>query len=118
MYNNYNYPPGADTENAPWNSRETTITVPVTVSMTISKTFEVEVTTEEYTEDGYPSLENVDLHQAFEDQYVTPNNLAQFTESLFNADLDLKAAGMPLYLKNAIADCKGWDVDDYVVMEE
>lgn len=122
------YPPGAEfNPNAPWNQ----VDIPdkeieVTVSVTLSKTVKVNVN--DYKIDGGldedgPYYEydysNCDLHKAVEEQIVLPQNLAEYTERMFNHDLNLKAAGMPKYLKDAIKDCKDWCVDDYeVILEE
>lgn len=59
-----------------------------------------------------------DLHKAVEEQVVLPQNLAEYTERMFNHDLNLKAVGMPKYLKSALEDCKGWTVDDFEVVSE
>ena len=121
------YPPGAEfNPNAPWNQVESPeIEIEVTVSVTLSKTVKVIVNDckveEDADEDGrYLSydLSECDLHKAVEDQVVLPQNLAEFTEKMFNHDLNLKAAGMPKYLRNAIADCKGWTVDNMEVISE
>jgi hypothetical protein len=119
------YPPGAEFDpNAPYNQvdppdRE----IEVTVSMTISKTFTV--TVNDYTEESgidedgpYHSIDysDCDLHKAVEDQVTLPTDLAGYTKSIFDKDLDLKAAGMPRYLKQAIEDCEGWDIDEMEVI--
>ena len=121
------YPPGAKYDsNEPYNQvdlpeRE----IEVTISVTLSKTVKVMVDDYEIDmdadEDGrYLSYDfsNCDLYRAVEDQVVLPQNLAEFTERMFNHDLDLKAAGMPKYLKDAIADCKDWSVDEMEVIAE
>lgn len=41
MYDNYNYPMGADGPNAPWNQKDRE--VEVTVSLTISKTLKITI---------------------------------------------------------------------------
>lgn len=121
------YPPGAEfNPNAPWNQ----VDIPdkeikVTVSVTLSKTVKVNVN--DYKIDGGldedgPYYEydysECDLHKAVEEQVVLPQNLAEFTEKMFNHDLNLKAVGMPKYLKSALEDCKGWTVDDFEVVSE
>lgn len=124
--NNYDYPMGADTSDAPWNQVDLPEKeIEVTISVTLSKTVKVMVddykVEEDADEDGrYLSYDfsNCDLHKAVEDQVVLPQNLAEFTERMFNHDLNLKAAGMPRYLKEAIKDCKGWTVDEMEVIEE
>lgn len=118
------YPPGAEFDSqAPYNQvdlpdRE----IEVTVSITLSKT--VKVSVNDYTvdvdadEDGMyeaHDFSSCDLNKAVDEQIVLPNNLAEYIERMFNHDLNLKAAGMPKYLKDAIKDCKDWCVDDYEV---
>lgn len=100
-------------------------TIAVTISVTLSKTMEVEVNDyesfEDASEDGIKTgydYSQCNLHKAVEEQVVLPQNLANFTEVIFQEDLDLKAAKMPLYLHNAIQDCKYWDVDDFQVIYE
>lgn len=121
------YPPGAEFDpNAPWNQVDLPDKeIEVTVSMTLSKT--VKITVNDYEvdegmdEDGYYcsyDYSNCDLNGAVEEQVVLPQNLAEYIERMFNQDLNLKAAGMPRYLKNAIEDCKGWTVDEMEVIEE
>lgn len=99
--------------------------IEVTISVTLSKTVKVIVgdyeVEEDADEDGrYLSYDfsGCNLNKAVEDQVVLPQNLAEFTERMFNHDLNLKAVGMPKYLKDAIGDCKDWCVDDYEVVLE
>lgn len=121
------YPPGAEFDpRAPYNQVDLPEKeIEVTISVTLSKT--VKVTVDDYEvdegrdEDGYYcnyNFSECNLQKAVEDQIVLPQNLAKFTEEMFNQDLNLKAAGMPRYLKDAIADCKGWTVDEMEVISE
>lgn len=121
------YPPGAEFDpNAPYNQVDLPEKeIEVTISVTLSKTVKVMVddyqVEKDADEDGrYLNYDfsECDLHKAVESQVVLPQNLAEFTENMFNHDLNLKAAGMPKYLRNAIADCKGWTVDDMEVISE
>lgn len=117
--NNYDYPVGSDTSDSPWNQDDLPEKeIEVTISMTISKT--VKITVDDYIidEDGCYDFSECDLHKAVEEQINLPNDLAEYTERMFNHDLDLKAAGMPLYLKNAINDCKDWCLDDFEIIKE
>lgn len=124
--NSYDYPEGADNYNAPWNQVDLPDKeIEVTISVTLVKTVSVKVndyrTEEDADEDGrYLAYDysGCDLYKAVEDQVVLPQNLAEFTERMFNHDLDLKAAGMPKYLKGAIEDCKDWYVDELIVNKE
>lgn len=121
------YPPGAEFDpRAPWNEVEyPDKEIEVTISVTLSKTVKVMVDDYEVEEDAdedgrYLSYDfsNCDLHKAVEDQVVLPQNLAEFTERMFDHDLNLKAAGMPRYLKEAIKDCKDWSVDEIEIIRE
>lgn len=108
--NNYDYP-----------ERE----VEVTISITLSKTAKIKVNDyvveEDEDENGkYLSYNysECNLYKAVENQITLPQNLAVFTERMFNHDLNLKAAGMPKYLKDSIEDCKDWSVDEMEVILE
>lgn len=121
---NYNYPMGSDTEDAPWNKdsnpeKEIEVTVSVTLSKTVKISVDDYVVEENADKDGKYldyDFSNCDLHKAVEDQVYLPQNLAIVTERLFDQDLDLKAAGMPMYLKDAVEDCKDWNLDDFEVV--
>jgi hypothetical protein len=87
--NNYDYPMGADTPNAPWNRIDPEPKkIKVTVSITLSKTVEVEVTDytaeEDYDEDGYNGINydysECDLEQAVRDQVTLPNSVGEFND--------------------------------------
>ena len=121
------YPPGGQYDsNAPYNQvdlpeREIEVTISVTLSKTVKVMVDDYEVEEDADEDGrYLSYnyDNCNLYRAVEDQVVLPQNLAEFTERMFNHDLNLKAAGMPKYLKDAIADCKDWSVDEMEVIAE
>lgn len=121
------YPPGAQyNPNAPYNQvdlpeREIEVTISVTLSKTVKVMVDDYVVEEDADEDGrYLSYDysNCDLQRAVEEQVVLPQNLAEYTENMFNHDLNLKAVGMPRYLKDAIADCKDWCVDEMEVILE
>lgn len=127
MMESGSYPPGAEFDpRAPYNQVDLPEKeIEVTISVTLSKTVKVMVNDYEVEEDAdedgrYLSYDfsGCNLNKAVEDQVVLPQNLAEFTERMFNHDLKLKAAGMPRYLKEAIADCKGWTVDEMEVVLE
>ena len=87
--NNYDYPMGADTPDAPWNQVDPEPRkIEVTISITLSKTVEVEVTDytaeEDYDEDGYNGINydysECDLEQAVRDQVTLPNSVEEFND--------------------------------------
>ena len=124
--NNYDYPIERDTSDVSWYQEDLPKKeIEVTVSVTISKTVKIAVDdykVEEIIDESgrYLSYDYSDcnLHKAVEEQLVLPQDLAEFTERLFTQDLDLKAAKMPRYLKEAVTDCKDWIVDDMACILE
>ena len=88
---NYNYPMGADTKDAPWNQvdnpeRE----IEVTVSVTLSKTVKIKVSDYEITDSGKDEdgkyfedidYSNCDLKSAVEEQIVLPQTAHIYVES-------------------------------------
>ena len=91
MYNNYDYPCGTDSPNAPWNQvdnpeRE----IDVTVSVTLSKTVKIKVSDYEITDSGKDEdgeyfedidCSNCDLKSAVEEQIVLPQNAHMYVKS-------------------------------------
>ena len=88
---NYNYPMGADTKDAPWNQvdnpkRE----IDVTVSVTLSKTVKIKVSDYEIIDSGKDEdgeyfedidCSNCDLKSAVEEQIVLPQNAHMYVKS-------------------------------------
>ena len=88
---NYNYPMGADTKDAPWNQvdnpeRE----IEVTVSVTLSKTVKIKVSDYEITDSGKDEdgeyfedidCSNCDLKSAVEEQIVLPQSAHMYVKS-------------------------------------
>ena len=113
---NYNYPMGADTKDAPWNQvdnpeRE----IEVTVSVTLSKTVKIKVSDYEITDSGKDEdgeyfedidYSNCDLKGAVEEQIVLPQKAWNYIVPKTKKDV------------KAISDLKGWNVDDFEVIEE
>lgn len=114
MYNNYDYPCGTDTPDAPWNQvdnpeRE----VEVLVSITLSKTFKVKVSDYTITDSGKDEDGNYfedidysecDLKSAVESQIVLPHEAYKYITSSGN--------------KSVKEELKDWNVDNFEVVEE
>lgn len=110
---NYNYPMGADTKDAPWNQEENPEReIEVTVSVTLSKTVKIKVSDYDIVniardEDG--NREEVidyswcNLERAVCDQIVLPQ--------------DAWGCIPPNNERNKkyISDLQGWSIDDFVV---
>lgn len=106
------YPPGADTEDAPWNQvdnpeRE----IEVTVSVTLSKTVKIKVSDYSITDSGKDEdgeyFEDIDyskcdLKRAVEGQITLPQDAYKYVKGEFNNDQ-----------RN---DLEGWDVDDFEIV--
>ena len=91
---NYNYPMGADTADAPWNQVEPEpIEVEVTVSITLSKTVKVYV--DDYIQEA-PESDG---------------------EVYYAGDIDLSNCDLKTAVKNQITlpNMEGWNVDDFEV---
>lgn len=112
IMDNYNYPMGADTKDAPWNQvNNPERKIEVTVSITLSKTVKVRVSDYEVTdfgidEDGmhYEDIDysNCDLKSAVEEQIVLPQDAYRFITSSGN--------------KSIKEELKGWNMDDFEVV--
>lgn len=116
IMDNYNYPMGADTKDAPWNQidnpeRE----IEVTVSVTLSKTVKIKVSDYEITDSGKDEdgeyfedidYSNCDLKGAVEEQIVLPQKAWDYIAPKSRREV------------NAIFDLKGWNVDDFEIVKE
>lgn len=117
--NNYDYPLGADTKEAPWNQvdnpeRE----IEVTISVSLSKTVKIKVSDYAITDSGKDEdgeyfedidYSNCDLKGAVEEQIYLPQEAGQLIEDF--AIGTIKA-------KNISEDLSNWCVDDFEVIIE
>lgn len=141
MYDNYNYPPGADTPDAPWNE----VPVPekefeITVSQTLVKTCDV-ITDKyipgasgveyEYDEEGGHAIgwqdpddtSDVDWEKEYaENDHYTPLELINKFKEYLEKEWDVlknaeEANGAETRrrkreVKHLIDECEGWEKDD------
>lgn len=133
MYDNYNYPPGADGPDAPWNE----VPVPekgfdIIASQTLVKT--CEVVTDKYipgasgvdydSDDeggcvaiGYQEPDDtsdVDWEKEYKDQHYTILELLAELENMAKKELESISpkSSRGRELKNIIEECQGWELDD------
>lgn len=110
---NYNYPMGADTPDAPWNQADNPEReVEVLVSITLSKTVKVKVS--DYTIEGDKDEDNnyfesidysdCDFKSAVESQIVLPHEAYKYITSSGN--------------KSVKEELQGWDIDEFIVIDE
>lgn len=114
IMDNYNYPMGADTKDAPWNQADNPEReIEVTVSVTLSKTVKIKVSDYEITDSGKDEdgeyfedidYSNCDLKRAVEEQITLPQDAYKYVKGEFDND--------------QYNDLKGWCVDDFEVIEE
>lgn len=114
--NNYDYPLGADTKDAPWNQEVVPEKeVEVTISVTLSKTVKIRVN--DYVmsdfgkdEDGNyfeeVDFSDCDLKSAVKDQITLPQDAYEFIPE----DTEEESV--------AKTDLEGWTVDDFEVILE
>ena len=109
MYNNWDYPMGADTPDAPWNKEDSPEKLfNVTVSCSLSK--DVDVTSIDY--------DSNDVLECPWNDYVaseyTPSEIIEFAKKcaeymLSNKDFKVKSK---YGLKKMIDSCTGWNTDE------
>lgn len=97
---NYNYPVGSDTSDAPWNQvDQPEMEIEVLVSVTLSKTVKVRVNDYKITDyegNGDADFSECDLKGAVESQIFLPQEAYEFVTSS-----DIRP------------DLEGWNVDDF-----
>lgn len=131
MYNNYDYPAGADTPDAPWNEMENPEKAfEVYASQTLSrnstimtKDYHLSVS-KEYDDDGHPfavtelDTSETDWKSAYTDCSMTPMSIIDTAKELAQY---LREEGVEkvkgINLSDFIAECTGWIEDDFEVCE-
>ena len=118
MYDNYNYPPGADTPDAPWNQpvipeRECDVEVTITMSKVVT------ITTDNYVpeyddEDGhtYANTENTEWDKEFENSgHFTIADLIDELKGYVVEDMKTCApnTGKGAHLKRLLLACEDWE---------
>ena len=113
---NYNYPMGADTKDAPWNQADNPQReIEVTVSVTLSKTVKIKVSDYTITDSGKDEdgeyfedidYSDCDLKGAVEGQITLPQNAWGYIAPKSKKEVQ------------AIFDLKGWNVDEMEVIPE
>lgn len=116
--NNCNYPPGADTKDAPWNQHDHKgLEFEVTISQSLSKTTIV-ITTDYKEEEDYDdclnqkvsisNTEETNWHEAYNSCHFEPYELINFLKNI------LATGKLPSEerRKHLIEECKNWVVDE------
>ena len=136
MYDNYNYPLGADTPYAPWNQSDPEpVEVDVTISQSLSRPTTITVTdyiAEEW-EDCEPDEEggfyrtggieydfsDSDLKGAYKRQEYTIPELLDYLKDYLIADINkCNEESKKRKLQHILKCCKDWEVDETEVVED
>ena len=124
MYDNYNYPMGADNEDAPWNEKENKpITRKCEVIVTLSKEH-VPVDTKNYTEEEpeYPDFmgdidtSDVNWAEEYQDQYFPIPSLLDRMSTLLREWAPKNLTRSQRHdLDMLLSEAKGWTQEDIEV---
>lgn len=125
MYDNYNYPAGADTPDAPWNQpgdpEPMTIMVKATTLLSHNTTIETDnydiCQDDEWKGKSIVLYDNAsDVEKYYKEQHRTiPNllgELAKYIKGELAGDI---SKDRKRELKSMLDDCKGWEVNDLQV---
>ena len=108
MYDNYAYPAGADTPDAPWNEVDDIIQYECDTCITLRKTIIVDSCDETY---------NV-IEDAIREQHTSLTDLLGELAKYINGELAGGVTGSrKLELQQMLDDCKGW-TEDYFEIDE
>ena len=114
MYNNWDYPAGADTPDAPWNEVDPPEKAfDVAVSCSLSK--DIEVTSDNYDETGFNGASSLNEPWAeYTDNEYTVEQIIDFAKQcaqymLSNKDYKVKSK---YGLRKMIDSCTGWNIDE------
>ena len=138
MYNNYDYPCGADTPDAPWNQSDPEpIEVEVTISQSLSRSTTIEVhdyTIKEWEDTEYIKEEGIsrigkgidydfsdsNLKEAYEMQEYTIPELLEYLKSYLINDIAqcVEGSSRQKLLKYILKGCEGWTVDETEVIKD
>ena len=117
MYDNYNYPPGADTPDAPWNRQDIPeINVDCDMTVILVKPA-VPVVTDQYTKDesGYTEITDggLDLIKRYKQQHFSITDmlseLKQYITDEISTDIP---ASRRQRLTDMLDDCQNWQIED------
>jgi len=123
MYDNYNYPMGADTPSAPWNQPGDPDPVELNIEVTMCLTHKTTVQTTNYDdctdEEGYTERDfhdtETDIHDYYEKQHKSIPQLLNELAKYINGEL--QSGGLSSMrrqeLEEMLDDCNGWTVNDF-----
>lgn len=124
MYDNYNYPCGADTPDSPWSEpiipeQEFNVCVMQTlVKETAISTDQYQPEYDEETGTTYANTDDTDWVKVYEEVACTPKHLIEACKKIAQWAVDNGTKSIDgVYLPAIIKECDGWDVDNTEVEE-
>jgi len=123
MYDNYNYPPGADGPNAPWNQEETPERdFNVTTEFVLKATWPISTDRyyiDEDPEGSYIDTSDVNWREEFSKQYRTPVELLQIFKKRLEEELpNITDHRKKVETQELIAQCSDWEEELTDIYEE
>lgn len=120
MYNNYDYPEGADTPEAPWNIEDLPEkNFAITVSCSLSK--DTEVVSNNYDETGFYGAGSLnEPWNAYTDNEDTVEKIIEFAKKCAEFMLNKKNYSIKskYELSRMIRSCSGWNVDEEIAEQQ
>jgi hypothetical protein len=124
MYDNYNYPCGADTPDSPWNEpvileqKFNVCAMQTLVKETTISTDQYQPEYDDETGRTYANTDDTDWKDAYENVACTPSQLIEvcgkLAQHLINGGIK-KVDG--IWLPAIVKECDGWEVDETTVEE-
>ena len=136
MYDNYNYPPNADTPDAPWNEteregREFPCRCSVSLSKSdciVSNAYVDEVVQDEDGCYRYTDTSYIEWDADWKEQHFTIPQMLDELKKYIEKELNsFKVSSKPFSdedrkrkwkLRDMLEDCQGWEVDDVYIEQE
>lgn len=125
MYDNYNYPMGADTPDAPWNQVDPPeIEAEVNMSFTLERIATITTNEVWWDEDGWELLDDADIGKAYDDYYVGIPDMLEELQKYIKGEMQVLEKSIKTktankedreryrYLQRILDSAGGWEVTD------
>lgn len=120
--NNYAYPAGADTSDAPWNQRDNRVLeFDVEVSVQLVKVLPLP-TSDYFTETDTNGDDIEDFHtvyaghdweQDYENGHYTIPEMLEELKRYLESELPMSEGARRMRVRNMLADCQGWTQEEF-----
>ncbi len=123
---NYSYPAGADNSSAPWNQIENDeLEFDVDVSVQLVKTMGIK-TSDYFTETDTNGDDIEDFHtvyaghdweQDYENEHYTIPEMLEELKRYLESELPMAKGQRRIRVRDMLADCQGWEVEEFYAEE-